>query len=576
MENRKNSNFFLSIIIFLVFMAILISLLAWITYGNLNDILGSLAYSIIGLLNFYPWIIPFIGIPLGILDLLGFFGFRMYDSTLNFAHLNSSWMSIFWYWVIIIVGILLEIFFMRIIISFIKNLKYREKTQKNNLALVNCSIIDGNKDSKIISNGVILIKNIVENGEISGLIEMVGSQNNTNIPSDYKKIDLQGGFVLPGLINAHCHLFGSGKPMKLMNLSDSIMKKLFKILATPFGIILIKNMMISNALNALNAGVTTLRTMGDPFYLDVKLKKKIEKGKLIGPRLLVSGLGLCPTGGHGGMLGFIADDKGEIRKRIRQNVRQEVDHIKILSTGGVMDAKMIGEAGRPQMTVEEIETACYEAHRAGLLVATHCESTEGMKEALEGGVDSIEHGANIPNEMIPLFKNNPKSLRGYTVVTPTISAGMAMATLSYKITKITPVKFENAKLIEKGMIQCLQKAYQNNIGVICGTDASVPYSTHYGVWKELKYYLKYTQMNAQEAIYFATKNTAELIGIDHITGSIEVGKSADIQIVEENPLENIDALGKVSKVIIRGHLISHPKVKRIKSLEQTEIIPMEV
>jgi imidazolonepropionase-like amidohydrolase len=575
-DSNKNSPFFLTCISFFVFIAALISVLAWITYGNLNDVLGSLAYGIIGLLNLYPWIIPFIGIPLGILDLLGFFGFRMYDVSLSIAHLNSSWMSIFWYWLVVMVGIFLEVFLMMIIISYLKKLKYRDKAPKANLALVNCNIIDGNKDSKIISNGVILIKNIGAEGEKVGVIEKVGTKTEINIPPDYKIVDLKEAYILPGLINAHCHLFGSGKPMKIMNLSDSTMKKLMKILSTPFGIMLGKNMMESNITNALNAGVTTLRSMGDPFYLDVKLRKKIEKGKFIGPRLLVAGLGLCPTGGHGGMLGFVADDKGEIRKRIRQNVRQEVDHIKILSTGGVMDAKMIGEAGRPQMTVEEIETACFEAHRAGLLVATHCESTEGMKEALEGGVDSIEHGAFIPDDMIPLFKNNPKSLRGFTSVTPTISAGMAMATLPYKDTKITPIKFENAKLIEKGMIQCLQKAYESNIRFACGTDASVPYSTHYGVWKELKYYMNYTKMSAKEAIYFATKNTAELLGIDNITGTIEAGKSADLQVVQENPLENIDALGNVSKVVIRGYLINHPKVKQIKKLEKTEIVPMEV
>ncbi len=575
-DNNRNSNFSLSCINFFVFLTVLVSLLAWITYGNLNDVLGALTYGIIGLLNLYPWIIPFIGIPLGILDLLGFFGFKMYDLTLDIAHLNNSWIPIFWYWLVIILGILLEIIFMIIIISFIKKVKNREKVAKANLALINCNIIDGNKHSKVISNGVILIKNLVESGQIPGLIEKIGTQTDIIIPSDYKKINLNGSFILPGLINAHCHLFGNGKPMKIMNLSDSAMKKLMRILATPIGVILVKNRMKSNVINALNAGVTTLRTMGDPFYFDVKLRKKIEVGRFVGPRLLVSGLGLCPTGGHGGMLGFVADDKGEIRKRIRQNAREEVDHIKILSTGGVMDAKMIGEAGRPQMTVEEIETACYEAHRANLLVATHCESTDGMKEALEGGVDSIEHGADIPDNLIPFFKSNPKSLRGYTAVTPTISAGMALATLHYKDTKITPIKFENAKLIEKGMIRCLQKAYQNNIRFACGTDASVPYSTHYGVWKELKYYLKYTNMSAQEAIYFATKNTAEVIGIDKITGSIEVGKSADLQIVQENPLENIDALGKVSMVLIRGHLIKHPKVKKIKKLEKVELIPIEL
>ena len=151
---------------------------------------------------------------------------------------------------------------------------------------------------------------------------------------------------------------------------------------------------------------------------------------------------------------------------------------------------------------------------------------------------------------------------------------MGLATLSIEETKITPESFENAKLIEKGMILALQKAYKEGIKISCGTDASVPYSTHYEVWKELKYYLKYTDMSPQEAISFATKGNAENIGIEDITGSIEVGKSADLIVVPGNPLENVDYLGEISKVIIRGHLIKHPKVKKIKKLK--ELIPLEI
>jgi imidazolonepropionase-like amidohydrolase len=108
-----------------------------------------------------------------------------------------------------------------------------------------------------------------------------------------------------------------------------------------------------------------------------------------------------------------------------------------------------------------------------------------------------------------------------------------------------------------------------------GTDASVPYVPHYEEWKELKYLIKYTGMSAQEAIYFATKNNAEIIGVDNITGSIEVGKSADLQVVPGNPLENIDYLGQVSKVIMRGYLIKNPKVKKIKKLKEIEPIELE-
>jgi imidazolonepropionase-like amidohydrolase len=332
--------------------------------------------------------------------------------------------------------------------------------------------------------------------------------------------------------------------------------------------------MKKNAINALNAGVTTLRTMSDPLYIDIKLRDQINDGKIIGPRLLCAGKGICITGGHGWAMAFVADSVPKIRKAVRQNLRMRVDHIKILSTGGVMDARKVGEAGRPQMTIEEIETACYEAHRGGLLVATHCESTEGIKEALHGGVDSIEHAAEIPDELIPLIKHNPKSLRGYTVIVPTVSAGMGMAVLPKDETKITQESFENAIIIEKGMISALQKAYKENLRISCGTDASVPYSFHYELWKELMYYLKYTDMKEKEAIYFATKGNAENLSIDDVTGSIEVGKFADFIVVPGNPLERIEYLGEVSKVIIKGHLIKNPKVKKAKKVKQIEPLKM--
>ena len=568
-EKKSSSNRFSCLILF----ALLVSILAWITYGTLKGIFGMLSYIIVGFLAVYPWIIPFIGIPLGILDLLGYLDFGIYELSLNIAHLESSWMSLMWYWIISIISIIINIISMFKIISWLKRLKKREPSK--DLALINCNIIDGNRDSKIITKGVILIQNIVKDKEkkTPGLIFGVGGRDEIEIPSDYKKVDLKGSYILPGLINAHCHLFGSGKPTKVMQLSEHTLKKLLRLVQTPLGIALSKKGMKKHALTALNAGVTTLRSMSEFLYLDVKLRKKIEEGKIIGPRILCSGKGIHPTGGHG-MLGFEADSTAEIRKAVRRNIREEVDSIKILSTGGVMDARMVGEAGRPQMTVEEIETACFEAHRGKLLIATHCESTEGMKEALRGGVDTIEHGAEITDDLIPLFKNNPKSLRGYTAVVPTISAGMGLATLPIKVTKITQVKRENAKLIEIGMIKALQRAYNEGIKFGVGTDASVPYVPHYEVWKELKYLIKYTGMSNHEAIYYATKNNAEIIGVGDITGSIEVGKSADLQVIPGNPLENIDYLGQVSKVIIRGHLIKKTKVKKIKKLKEIE--PLEL
>ena len=235
-ENKSSSNCFSCLLTF----ALLISILAWITYGNVEGVFGMLSYIIVGFLAFYPWIIPFIGIPLGLLDLLGFMDFGIYELTLKIAHLEDSWMSFIWYWIISVLGIIINIVSMIKIISWINNLKKKEP--KKNLALINCNIIDGNRDSKIITNGVILIKNIVQDkkNEQSGLIVGVGRVDEIEIPSDYKKIDVQGNYILPGLINAHCHLFGSGKPTKIMQLTEHTLKKLLRLLQTPLGIALKK------------------------------------------------------------------------------------------------------------------------------------------------------------------------------------------------------------------------------------------------------------------------------------------------------------------------------------------------
>jgi imidazolonepropionase-like amidohydrolase len=547
-----------------------VTILAWAAYGSVGGVLGSLAYLLVGLLNLFPWIIPFVGIPVGLLDLFGIWGVGMYDATLRMAHLEPSWLPAAWYALVSILAALVGLWLTGRLVRMVVGTGRRA----GNLALLNCRVVDGRRDSSVVEDGVILVKNEVGDGEVAGRIEAVGPAGAVPVPEGYKRVDLGGRYVLPGFINAHCHLMSSGKPMRLASLAsenEEMLARVLGLLRSGPGKRLLLRMMKANARNALHSGVTTLRSMAELGYLDVKLRKQIERGEVVGPRLLVSGEGVVPTGGHGGFVADTADSPTEVKRAVRACLRQEVDWIKIMSTGGVMDARQVGEAGQPQMTVEEIQAACVTAHRAGVMVATHCESTQGIEEALQGGVDTIEHGAEIPSDLVPLFKENPKALRGYTALVPTIAAAMGIATLPLEATKISRMSFENAQIVAREMILGLRRAYREGIAIAVGTDASAPYSAHYEFWKELKYYQHYTGMPPAEAIHLATLGTARVLGIDGETGSIEPGKSADLQVVDGNPLEDIERLAAVTGVVIRGLFIDKPRVKRVKALDRTPI-----
>ncbi len=442
-------------------------------------------------------------------------------------------------------------------------------SKKSNYALVNCNIFDGNLDSELVKDGIILIKNDSESDEKSGVIEKVGTRNQVEIPSDYKAVDLQGSYVIPGLINAHAHMMGEGKPRKIGTRSDKTLRRLSWLLRRWIGKKIMMRMMKQHIISALNAGVTTIRSVGEPYYYDVELRKDlVEKKKFLGPRILVAGIPICVTGGHGGVIFHVIDGPWEARKAVRENFRHEVDQIKLISTGGVLDSKKIGEAGRPQMTVEEIEAACDEAHRGSIRVAAHAESTIGIREALLGGVDTIEHGAELDEESIKLFKNNPKSLKGYSALVPTLSAPLTILEWGLEELKITEVQKQNTILVRDGLIKGFQQALKEGIKVGIGTDASVPFVTHYNLWKELVYFVEYGHITPKQAIYHATKVNAEILGLEDETGTIEVGKSADFLIVKENPLENLAALSRPFMVVIRGTLIKNPKVKKVKAIEK--------
>lgn len=429
----------------------------------------------------------------------------------------------------------------------------------SNYALTNCRVIDG-INSGFKENMTILVNN--------GEIKQIGKASEIKATAGYAILDIAGKYVMPGLINAHVHLFGSGKPMKALS-GGKAQKRIASLISTKIGLKVLDNMVKNHALTTLNSGVTTIRAVGDVLYSDIKLRDLIDGGKLHGPRLLVSGPAISVTGGHGaGSFANISDSPWEARKYVRKNVSEQVDLIKICVTGGVIDSRKIGQAGRLEMTLEEVSAVCEEAHKMGFLVAAHAESTEGVRTALLGGADTIEHGSVLDEEMIGLFLNNPKSLRGYSCLIPTLYPAIAICKLNPKDTLMNPVNIENGKIVFEGMVKGLIQATEEGILTGLGTDASCPFVTQYNTWRELDYTVKYAGLSPEAAIRNATQKNAEILGIDHLTGILEPGKASDLIVIKQNPLTDLRALSKVDMVMRGELLIDNPEIKRLTQVDE--------
>lgn len=418
-----------------------------------------------------------------------------------------------------------------------------------NYAFTNGKILDGTKDMQIQEGLCIL----VENGTITDIVP------NTADLSDYKGIDLHGNYILPGLINMHVHLAGNGKPQKKQRDNEKLVKK---IMSSSLTRAIAYKMVSGFATDELLSGVTTIRTLGGLGNFDTRLRDEIEAGTKIGPRILASNEGISVPGGHmAGSVALAAATIPEALEHLEKSKKENVNLIKLMVTGGVLDAKEKGVPGELKMTPEMIHAVCEKAHADGYVVAAHVESSEGVRVALENGVDSIEHGAKMDDDIIRLFKKHNAFL------CTTLSPALPYALFDRSLTNATEVEQYNGNVVFEGIIDCAKKALANDIPVVLGNDVGCPWITQYDFWRELHYFHKYVGVSNSFALYTATKRSAELAGIGDITGSIEKGKSADMIVTKDNPLENLQALRNLEMVISNGKLIEKPKIKKRKQVE---------
>ena len=394
---------------------------------------------------------------------------------------------------------------------------------------------------------------LTEGGVITDIVP------DTAIPSGYEKIDLGGKYILPGLINLHAHLAGSGKPKETQ--SDTV--KLVRLITSNALMRHIgKKMVAGYAKTQLLSGVTTIRTVGGIADFDTFVRDKIHDGKLLGPRILASNMAVSVHGGHmAGSLAYEAATPEEAAAYVDKIAQDKPDIIKLMITGGVLDAEKVGEPGVLRMAPELVKAACDRAHTLGFKVAAHVESPEGVQVALENGVDSIEHGAKPTDEIINLFKEH----NAFQV--STLSPALPFALFDRGISHATNEQQENGKIVFDGIISLAKACLANGIPVGLGTDTACPYVTQYDMWRELCYYVKYCGVSETFALYSATLLNATLAGIGDETGSIEKGKKAEMIVTKENPLQNLQTLRDPAMVIMRENIIRSPKVKKIPEVE---------
>ncbi|WP_018995484.1 Xaa-Pro dipeptidase [Hirschia maritima] len=400
------------------------------------------------------------------------------------------------------------------------------ETSTDGILITNSNLVDV-MDGKLLKDQTIVIQ--------GNKIIYVGSKNNAP-EGNWNNIDLKGATLLPGLSDSHVHLTS--------NANDHGYRRL--AVSTPRSAI----NGVKNANKTLLAGFTSVRNLGAPGYADIALKEAIDDGTVIGPRIIASGPSIGITGGHcdSNLLPFeykqkaegVADGPWAVRTKVRQNNKYGAEVIKFCGTGGVLSKGT--KLGAQQFTQEEMSAIVDEAHLLGLKVAVHAHGSSGIATALNAGVDSIEHASMITDAAIEQAVEQGTYLSMDIYVSDFIlSEGEKAGILEESLAKERKVG-----RIQRERFQAAVKAGAN---IAYGTDAGV--YTHGLNGRQFKKMVKWG-MSPMQAIQASTIGNATLFGTQDMTGSIEVGKYADMIAVPLNPLNDVTELEHVDFVMKDG------------------------
>jgi imidazolonepropionase-like amidohydrolase len=384
---------------------------------------------------------------------------------------------------------------------------------------------------------------VIQQGKFSRIESGYLTLSQMNLSSEsVDVIDLKDKFLLPGFIDMHVHITDERNPDEnphewtTLNESDAAFKSI------PF------------LKNTLYAGFTTVRDLGADHKLIGAIKRSIQKKYIDGPRIIAATSAISATGGHGDFHGYrteieeamghnvaICDGSDDCRRAVRAVVKQGADVIKITATGGVLSNTAAG-VGK-QLTDDELITIVETARSLGRKVAAHAHQADGINAALRAGVNSIEHGSYLNDESVKLFVE-----KGAYLV-PTLLAGVWLTEEMEINLKIPPAIVAKIKEVTPMVEASFKRALKGGVNIAFGTDSGV--SKHGTNAREFELMVKYG-MSEADAIVSATKNAAELLGMENQIGTIEVGKWADIVAVSGNPLKDISLLKNVEFVMKEG------------------------
>jgi imidazolonepropionase-like amidohydrolase len=365
-----------------------------------------------------------------------------------------------------------------------------------------------------------------------GRITWIGPDDQAPDVPEHAVVDGGGRSLLPGLINAHVHLCNDGGPDLAAQVAADTVPLATLRAATLASL-------------TLQSGVTTVRDCGAASGIVIELAKAIDDGLVPGPRVVAAGRVITMTGGHGHFIGREVDGVDAVRRAVRAEIKEGADFIKVMATGGVLTHGV--DPNNVALLPEELAVVAEEAHNSGRRATTHAIGNAGIRNALLAGIDSIEHGMHLDDDTLQLALDRGAFLvPTLLAVSRIVEAGVAGGVPDWVVAKADE-QLQHSR-------ESFVAAVRSGMKIAAGTDAGTPFNPHDDLADELALMVG-LGLSPMQAIIAGTRNAAENLDVLHAVGTVEVGKRADLLLVDGDPTVDITAAARVVLVAKDGVVV---------------------